>query len=127
MVWLTLKVVATSTVAAAVPRLPPVAKLEIAIAVKRLLDALVKVLPVATVRPALKVARPVTVRVPLAVTPAVVVLTLKTETPVAFWISKAVVELAVFLENTAPVLETLNAIFESVLETGTELERIFIG
>lgn len=74
-VWVTSKVVATSTVVAAVPMLPPVAWLDIATALKTELPLLVKVWPVPIVKPPLKVPRPVNVPVPekvlLPVTPRV--------------------------------------------------------
>jgi hypothetical protein len=66
-VWFILNVVVTSTVVAAVPMLPPLAKLLIATAVNKLLLAFVKVLPVATVRPPLNVPSPDTVSVPVNV------------------------------------------------------------
>jgi len=79
-VWLTFIVVATSTVAAAVPSAPPVGLSLIGNALSKVLLALVKVEPVATVTPLLKVPRPVTVRpAPKVVRPP---LTLKALAPV---------------------------------------------
>lgn len=67
-VWLTLKLVATSTLFAAVSIAPPDARLDIDLAVNRLDEALVKVEPVFTVRPLLAVNRPPTVVAPVLVT-----------------------------------------------------------
>ena len=64
-VWVTLKVVATSTVAVLVPMSPPPMWLLMLMAVSRVELALVKVEPVATVSPPLAVARPVKVLVPV--------------------------------------------------------------
>ena len=68
MVWVTSKVVATSTVLAAVVLAPPRTVEEPesprALELKILLLALVKALPVATVRPVLNVPKPVTVNPP---------------------------------------------------------------
>jgi hypothetical protein len=58
---LTSKVVATSTVVAAVPILPPVARLAIALALNSVDEALVKVEPVAIVKPPLAVISPLKV------------------------------------------------------------------
>jgi len=63
-VWEKLKVVATSTVAAAVPIAPPVGLSPMPKALSKVLLPLVKVDPVAMVKPPLKVPRPVTPRVP---------------------------------------------------------------
>lgn len=59
-----LKVVATSTVVAALPTEPPVGLSDIVRADSKVLEALVNVLPVVTVKPLLKVPKPVTPNVP---------------------------------------------------------------
>ena len=63
-VWVTANVVSTSTVVAAVPIVPPAAKLAIVAAVLRVDPLLVNWLPLTTKVP-LKVVAPVTAKVPL--------------------------------------------------------------
>ena len=66
-VWFTLKVVATSTVAALVPSAPLTALSPISMALSNVLLAFVNVEPAATVRPPFKVASAETAKVPPSV------------------------------------------------------------
>jgi hypothetical protein len=115
-VWLMVKEVATSTVAAAVPMLPPLAKSLMAIEVYLVLLAFVKVEPVASVKPALILALPVTCKVaplllgaaPMPILVLIVSATNRLLVPAASWIWNAVVVFWLFWKSVWPLIVPLN-------------------